>query len=96
MKGLELMYEDHEDGGSDDDRVDDVDDNDSEEDPLDVLDEGDRSQLLENTVAVRTTLNKVCAVISFFLSIYSHLISLDSKTIFCNYPLNNYCPSCMA
>ena len=68
---------DHEDGGSDDDINEEevIDDSDGEEDEdlLDALNEEDREQLLENTVAVRTTLNKVCTVISCFFSIYSHL-----------------------
>ena len=66
-----MIHEDYEDGGSDDDNneMDDVDNNDNEEDPLDMLDEEDREQLLENTVAVRTTLNKVCTVISCVFSI---------------------------
>ena len=65
---------DHEDGGSDDDineeEVIDNSDGEEDEDPLDVLNEEDREQLLENTVAVCTTLNKVCTVISCFFSIY--------------------------
>jgi hypothetical protein len=68
---------DHEDGGSnvDNNEEEDIDDNDGEEDEdlLDVLNEEDREQLLENTVVVRTTLNKVCTIISCFFSIYSHL-----------------------
>jgi len=58
-EGPEIHYEDPEDDRSNDN------DNDEqeEEDPLDELDEEAREQLLEDTVAVRTTLNKVCIVI---------------------------------
>jgi hypothetical protein len=100
----EKIYKDHKDGRSDNDNNGEDhdhsdngdDDGEEEEDPLDVLDEEAHEQLLEDTVVVRTMLNKVCTVISCFLSIYSCLISLDLKTIFCCHPLNNYSSSCMA
>ena len=97
---LEVIFEDHEDSKSDvednEDGDDKEDEDEDEEDPLDVLDEEDRNKLLEDTLAVCTMLNKVCIDISSFLSPYSHLISLDSKIIFCNHPFNYSCSSCMA
>ena len=61
-EGPEIHYEDPE-----DDRSTDNNNNNNkqeeEEDPLDELDEEACEQLLEDTVAVRTTLNKVCIVI---------------------------------
>lgn len=56
---------------------------DDEEDPLDVLDEEGRKKLMEDTLAVRTTLNKVCTDISSFLTI----VSLDFR--FENYLLES-------
>ena len=53
--------DDEEDGEGGDDPTDD-DDDDDDDDPFEMLDEVDREQLLENTAAVRTTLNKVCIV----------------------------------
>jgi hypothetical protein len=51
--------DDEEDGEGGDDPTDDDDDDD---DPFEKLGEADREQLLENTAAVRATLNKVCIV----------------------------------
>ena len=57
MPMLETIDEDENDDGDDD--SDDEDDDDDEEDPLDVLDEAERESLMQNTAAVRNTLNKV-------------------------------------
>ena len=108
--GVEMSLEDLEDGNSDvedeDQDQDEADDDrlgvengdeDSEEDPFDLLDEEERKQLLEDTLAVRSTLNKVfaCFFTNFSL-FYSHLFSKDSKTCFCYHPLDDKSPSCMA
>jgi hypothetical protein len=71
LKGDLKMIEDDEDSGSDAENNEDEDsDEDSDvddvEDPLDVLDEEHRKKLLEDTLAVRTTLDKVCSDISTF------------------------------
>lgn len=95
--GPEMMpdledVEDIEDEDEDLDVADDegVEDGDEEEDPFDVLDEGARKKLLENTLAVRSTLNKVfTCFFTNFSSFYSHLFSKDPKTFFCNHPLDN-------
>ena len=53
--------DDDNDGEDGDDATDD--DEDDEDDPFEMLDEVEREQLLENTTAVRVTLNKVWIVI---------------------------------
>ncbi|KIL63555.1 hypothetical protein M378DRAFT_79529 [Amanita muscaria Koide BX008] len=62
-EGHEMVYEDPEDSANDDDNDNEEDSEEAEEveaeDPLDVLDEQARGQLLEDTVAVRATLNKI-------------------------------------
>jgi hypothetical protein len=69
--------EDLEDGEGDveNDEVGDEAEDEGVEDPFDVLDEEECNKLLEDTLAVRTTLNKVCTYISSFLSLCSRLIS---------------------
>ena len=66
-EGPEIHYEDPEDDRSDDngndEQEEEEEEEEEEEDPLDELDEEAREQLLEDTVAVRMTLNKVCIVI---------------------------------
>jgi hypothetical protein len=94
MPDLEDVEGDIEDEDEDRDEADDegqgVKDGDEEEDPFDVLNEEERKQLLENTLAVRSTLNKVLTrFFTNFSLFYSQLFSKDSKTIFCNHPLDN-------
>lgn len=50
------------------DSEDDEDDEDEEEDPLDALDEEERKHLMQNTTAVRNTLNKVYFIRSYIYS----------------------------
>jgi hypothetical protein len=94
MPDLEDVEDDIEDEDEDWDEADDeglgVKDGDEEEDPFDELDEEERKKLLENTLAVRSTLNKVLTCFfTNFSSFYSHLFSKDPKTFFCNHPLDN-------
>jgi hypothetical protein len=60
-EGPEIHYEDPEDDRSNNNDNDNKEE--EEEDPLDELDEEAHEQLLEDTVVVHTTLNKVCIVI---------------------------------
>jgi hypothetical protein len=98
---VEEVEDDIEDEDEDRDVADDegqgVEDGDEEEDPFDALDEEERTKLLENTLAVRSTLNKVfTCFLTNFSSFYSHLFSKDPKTFFCNHPLDNKSPSRLA
>ena len=97
---VEDVEDDIEDEEEDRDEVDEdlgVDDGDEEEDPFDALDEEERKKLLENTLAVRATLNKVFTFfLTNFSSPYSHLFSKDPKNFFFNHPLNNQSPSRLA
>ena len=63
---------------------------DEEEDPFDLLDEEERKRLLEDTLAVRSTLNKVFTLFFTNCSLfYSCLFFKDLKIFFCNHSLNN-------
>ena len=64
---------------------------DEEEDPFDLLDEEERKRLLEDTLAVHSTLNKVFTLFFFtnFSLFYSCLFFKDLKIFFCNHSLNN-------
>ena len=75
MPALQAVDDEEEDGGDDPG----VDDNDEEEeeDPIGVPDDDEREELINNTEAVRTTLNKVClsaSVIFLFLRSCSLLL----------------------
>lgn len=94
MPDLEDVEDDIEDEDEDRDEADEeglgVDDRDEEEDPFDALDEEECKKLLENTLAVRATLNKVFTFFfTNFSSPYSHLFSKDPKNFLCNHQLNN-------
>ena len=64
-----------EEGNEGDDEVDDE-DREEEEDPLSTLDDDERKALIHNMEAVRTTLMKVCAFLSFFLLLYLFLLPI--------------------
>jgi hypothetical protein len=49
------------------------DDGEEEEDPLGALDDNEREQLINDTEAVRTTLNKVCLSASVFFCLHAHV-----------------------
>ena len=92
MPDLAPLDEDEGDGGDnapkDDDNGNDDDDND--DDPLATLSDEEREQLMENTEAIHTTLNKVC--INYFIYIVVvTLISLHRSASFC-LPLSTRLP----
>ena len=73
---LELQAMDDEDDEEDDPDVDDE-DNEEEEDLLAELDDDEREELINNTEAVRTMLNKVCLNVSTIsLPLHSCLLLL--------------------
>jgi flagellar motor protein MotB len=78
--GTEIPFDNYEDNESDnqngdEDEADDEadEDGDEEDDPLDMLDEEELNMLLEDTLTVRTTLNKVYIYISTSLSLRTHI-----------------------
>ena len=82
MPDLEDVEDDIEDEDEDRDEADEeglgVDDRDEEEDPFDALDEEECKKLLENMLAMHTTLNKA---FTFFLLISHRLTHIYSLNI---------------
>jgi hypothetical protein len=64
-------------------------DDDEEEDAFQTLDDKEREQLIGDTAAVRTTLDKVCSIVTIF-SLAPVLTSgfKGSKTLLCHYSLH--------
>ena len=85
-----------EEGNEGDDEVDDE-DREEEEDPLSTLDDDERKALIHNTEAVRTTLMKVCAFLSFFFAfVLISVANIGSQTLLCHCPFHHHFPSRMA
>jgi hypothetical protein len=78
----------------DEDNNDDDNDNDNDkEDPFDKLDPEAKAQLMEDTQAVRTTLNKVCINSIYLPFLPLKVLFPDSQAIICNCSLHHYRPS---
>jgi hypothetical protein len=77
------------------DNNDDDDDDDDDNDPFDRLDPEAKAQLMEDTQAVRTTLNKV-RINSIYLPLLLRVSFSNLQAIICCCSLYHYCPACMA
>jgi hypothetical protein len=91
---FDLFNRDDLDDDGDEEEEEEEEDDVEEEDPMAALPQVDREALIEDTLAVRTTLDKVsnCQMIH---SRNSHSV-LGSEALLCCYPLDDHCPPCLA
>jgi hypothetical protein len=92
-----ILADPDEEGGEEDnnDKEDEEKDNDDDGvDELETLSEEERTEVLEDTAAVRATVTKVCD----YEAGYAHVIDLSTgtTTLFCNHSLNDNRSACLA